>query len=48
LDCRAAHGRVPDHAQPLYLWVSRRRSPIERRLKQLEEDLQAAGIDLAS
>ncbi len=27
----------------LYLWLSRRRSPIERRLRQLEEDLEAAG-----
>ncbi|HTQ36400.1 MAG TPA: PepSY-associated TM helix domain-containing protein [Steroidobacteraceae bacterium] len=26
----------------LYLWLSRRRSPLERRLRQLEEDLAAA------
>ena len=30
----------------LYLWLSRRRSPIERRLRQLEEDLETASGDL--
>ncbi len=30
----------------LYLWFSRRRSPIDRRVRQLEEDLAAAGTEL--